>query len=142
MTGNKNDIECSDQLLGKQDVVVPSSGGLSRRHYWICFVVIVVLNVIGQAVGIRFVSVGIGLLLLVAMAFRLRNLGFSPWWSVSSIFFPWGFLVGLGCAICPDGFSETRRLDQIGRRIGWALLGLAVLANVALWIWFATISKK
>jgi len=48
---------------------------------------------------------------------RLKNMGYSGWWSVL-IFVPLAnLLVGLRCLICPAGYADTKRLDLAGKII-------------------------
>jgi len=104
-------------------------GGIGRLAYvgysFLAGVATNVLGMVAGAIGARNELLGpavfaIGLIAAVGMTIfitvqRLKNMGYSGWWSVL-IFVPLAnLLVGLRCLICPAGYADTKRLDSAGK---------------------------
>ncbi|MFA6174674.1 MAG: hypothetical protein WC701_13465 [Kiritimatiellales bacterium] len=115
--------------------------GLSRRNYWIIIVALMILRIPAELIG-SWLGIFIGLAAMVAIALRVKNIGYSVWWTLLTLLLPWTFLVGLACGVCPSGFSRSRTLDKTGVKIGWGLIGITALAYAVFLIWIAIGSKR
>ena len=123
----------------EQDVDVTT--GLSRRNYWIIIVSLMVMRIPAELIG-SWLGILIGLAAMIAVALRIKNIGYSVWWTLLTFLLPWTFLVGLACGVCPSGFSRLRTLDKTGVKIGWGLIGITVMAYAVFLIWIAIGPKR
>lgn len=125
-----------DTLAVPLDESLREYGGIGRLAYLgYSFLVGVVANVIagvadgteaGPAIlGIAFIgSIALSVFVVVQ---RLKNMGYSGWWSVL-IFVPLAnLLVGLRCLICPAGYADTGRLDRAGKILTWIVVAFFLL---------------
>jgi uncharacterized membrane protein YhaH (DUF805 family) len=111
-------------------------GGIGRLAYvGYSFLAGLAANVLGTiASGTELGPAAAGILLIAAIGLtifitvqRLKNMGYSGWWSLL-IFVPLAnILVGLRCLICPVGYADTKRLDRTGKILTWIVIGLFLL---------------
>jgi len=67
---------------------------------------------------------------LVLAAYRLKNIGSSPWWCLGLLVPLLNILIGLRCLLCPEGYADTKKLDTAGKIGAGIILGLFVLLIV------------
>jgi uncharacterized membrane protein YhaH (DUF805 family) len=116
-------------------------GGIGRLAYvgysFLAGIVVNVLGMVAGAIGAGNELLGpavfaIGLIAAVGLTIfitvqRLKNMGYSGWWSVL-IFVPLAnLLVGLRCLICPAGYADTGRLDRAGKILTWIVVAFFLL---------------
>jgi len=71
---------------------------------------------VGPAVVVLAIIASVGLTVFITVQ-RLKNIGYSGWWSVL-LFVPLAnIFLGLRCLICPAGYADTKRLDLAGKII-------------------------
>jgi uncharacterized membrane protein YhaH (DUF805 family) len=58
---------------------------------------------------------------------RLHNIGRSGLWSILIIVPIANFFVGIPCAIFPEGYQDTKKLDTAGKIIAGIFIGLALV---------------
>jgi uncharacterized membrane protein YhaH (DUF805 family) len=130
-----------DTLAVPLDEPLRDYGGIGRLAYvGYSFLVGVVAN--GLAVAAAGTEagpaiLGIAVIGLIAMSLyvvvqRLKNMGYSAWWSLL-IFVPLAnILVGLRCLICPQGYADTKKLDTAGKVVTGIVVVLFLLFVLAL----------
>ncbi len=114
-------------------------GGIGRAAYFGLSFAIGVLNNIVQyaadkagATGVVLVTAIIGLVVTIVLAVqRLKNLGYSGWWTIGLIVPILNILVGLRCLAAPEGYADHKTLDTAGKIIIGLVIGLFVLVVVA-----------
>ena len=73
----------------------------------------------------------IGLLVLVTLVKRFRNLGMSGWW-VLGLFVPLlNLWLTYRCLACPAGYAGVKRLDGIGKVLAFLYWG-GIVASICL----------
>ena len=118
-------------------------GGIRRTGYFLGILGISILIIVANATAVAAndpIIASSGLLISLVPLFilvvnRLHNIGTSGWWSLL-IIVPFGnIFVGVTCAIYPEGYKDTKKLDTAGKIMAGILIVLAVVAFV-----FGTIS--
>lgn len=75
-----------------------------------------------------------GLLLLVvlfaACAYRLKNVGSSPWLCLLLCVPIANLLVGIRCLVCQEGYGDTKKLDTAGGVLASGVVVLLILIVV------------
>ena len=136
-TDTDTEHESTAGLL-QQDKQENKYGGIRRTGYFLGILGIFVLYIVAQATAVAANEPGIasiGLIITLVPLFilvvnRLHNIGTSGWWSLL-IIVPFGNLfVGATCAIYPEGYKDTKKLDTAGKILAGILIGLAVVAFV------------
>ncbi len=116
-----------------------SYGGLNRIYFVLCLVGGVIALVLFGFVVAQFNISGFSLFLpiftfaglIVAMGFRFKNQGASPWLSLL-VLVPLANAYVFGrCLVCPEGFADSGRLDTPGRVMMWVYIALLLL-NIGL----------
>jgi uncharacterized membrane protein YhaH (DUF805 family) len=126
----------NDALALPVDEPLREYGGIGRLAYvGYSFLAGIVFNVVGAvaagtevgpAVVVLAIIASIGLTVFITVQ-RLKNMGYSGWWSLL-IFVPLAnLLVGLRCLICPVGYADTKRLDRTGKILTWIVVCLFLL---------------
>jgi len=64
------------------------------------------------------------LLSLIAVYYRLKNIGVNPAWCVLMLVPVLNLFIGFFCMICQEGYAETKKLDGPGRVT--AIIGVGV----------------
>jgi hypothetical protein len=83
-------------------------------------------ELLGPAVFAIALIAAVGLTIFITVQ-RLKNMGYSGWWSLL-LFVPLvNILVGLRCLICPVGYADTKRLDRTGTILTVIVVGLFLL---------------
>jgi uncharacterized membrane protein YhaH (DUF805 family) len=130
-----------DTLAVPLDESLREYGGIGRLAYLgYSFLVGVGTNVLaaagagteaGPAILVIAVIGSIALSLYVVVQ-RLKNMGYSGWWSLL-IFVPLAnIFVGLRCLICPQGYADTKKLDTAGKVVTGIVVVLFLLFVLAL----------
>jgi uncharacterized membrane protein YhaH (DUF805 family) len=114
----------NDAIALPVDEPLREYGGIGRLAYvGYSFLAGVATNVLGMVAG----AIGAGNELLGPAVQRLKNMGYSGWWSLL-LFVPLvNILVGLRCLICPVGYADTKRLDRTGTILTVIVVGLFLL---------------
>jgi uncharacterized membrane protein YhaH (DUF805 family) len=110
-------------------------GGIGRLGYWLgCFAMLAIYVVfrladrgageLGFAIVINFV------LSFVLVVSRLRNIGMSSWWALLLLVPCAGIFVGVPCAICPEGYQDTKKLDTAGRVLAGIFIAFLVIGVI------------
>ena len=113
-------------------------GGIGRTGYFLGMFAIAFVGAISDAAAQRepgMVSFGPGPIIAIAFAFfivinRLKNIGRSGWWSLLILVPIANLFVGIPCAIFPEGYQDTKKLDTAGKIIACIFIGLVVLGLV------------
>jgi len=84
-----------------------------------------VLTIAGQSVSL--ISIMVYLLfqvpLLIVTGLRFKNIGVSPFWTLTVLIPYFNFITGLICLICPEGYRDHRKLD----RAAYFIVGMGFL---------------
>ena len=113
-------------------------GGIGRLAYFGAGFGLNILQNILQVVAVQagseiavFPIIGVAVIgHLVLAAYRLKNIGSSPWWCLGLLVPLLNIFIGFRCLICPEGYADTKKLDTAGKIIAGIILGLFVLIIV------------
>lgn len=110
-------------------------GGIRRAGYWLGMVGVTVLNVLFSLAGepglALFGSLIAIVLSIVLVVNRLHNIGMSGWWSLLILVPIANLFVGVRCAICPEGYQDTKKLDTAGRVLAGIFIACLVIVVIA-----------
>jgi len=114
-------------------------GGIGRAAYFgLSFAIGVPNNIVhyfadeAGATGVVLITTIFGLVVTIVLAVqRLKNLGYSGWWTIGLIVPILNILVGLRCLAAPEGYADHKTLDTAGKIIIGLIIGLFVLVVVA-----------
>jgi uncharacterized membrane protein YhaH (DUF805 family) len=107
-------------------------GGIRRTGYWLGMFGLAMLNLMfTQAEDLRLVVTGF--LIVIPLCFvlvinRLHNIGTNGWWSLLILVPIASLFVGIPCAICPEGYADTKQLDSAGSILAGIFIALLCLA--------------
>ncbi len=110
-------------------------GGIRRLPYFGISFGVGIVNSILQAVAdaagapaVVLIFVLLGLVVsIVLIVQRLKNLGYSGWWTLGIIVPFLNILIALRCLAAPEGYADHKTLDTPGKVICGIFLGLIVL---------------
>ena len=109
-------------------------GGIKRLPYLAIVMALVAVNsVLMATVAAASSSAGsalliaLGLLGLVLVYFRLKNIGMNPWLFLLMLVPILNLLVAFRCLAFQEGYADTRKLDLTGKVIAVAVVGLFLL---------------
>ena len=129
----------SDALAIPVDEPLREYGGIGRLAYvGYSFLAGIVMNVLAAAAAATEAAPALfGVVVVAAFAAtifitvqRLKNLGYSGWWSILMFVPLANILVGLRCLICPMGYADTKKLDKAGKIVSGVVVALFILAVV------------
>lgn len=117
-------------------------GGIRRLGYFFGMIGVAIINAVFSAAqgepGITFNGAIVTLVLsFVLVVNRLHNIGMSGWWSLLILVPIANLFITVRCAMCPEGYQDTKKLDTAGTIIAMIFIGLLVLAVVGLVVYFA-----
>jgi len=120
--------------LTQQDKQEKNYGGIHRTGYFFGMLGVAIFNAVAQAQGEPGIAY-IGLIITFVACFilvvnRLHNIGRSGWWSLLILVPLANLFVGIPCAIFPEGYQDTKKLDTAGKIIAGIFIGLAVVVFV------------
>ena len=124
--------------LLQQDNQENKYGGIRRTGYFLGILGISVFNTVAYATAVAAnepIMANIGMIITLVPSFflvvsRLHNIGRSGWWSLLILIPIANLFVGIPCAIFPEGYQDTKKLDTAGKIIAGIFIGLAVVAFV------------
>ncbi len=113
-------------------------GGIRRLPYWVSMFLTVVFRQIMLALLVGWLSYDAAgfisslawyAVMLVPIYYRLKNIGSAPWYALF-LFIPLlNLLLLIRCAMVPEGYAHTKKLDRAGYIM--AILVLVALAAAA-----------
>ncbi len=116
-----------------QELTVPKPvkqyGGIRRLAYWLGLIGILAMNQVfilttqGNPIAALFGFTIIITLSLILVMKRFRNMGASEWWSFLILVPVANLFVGARCAVCQEGYHDTRKLDMAGQILSWIIIG-------------------
>lgn len=101
--------------------------GISRLPYFLSLLGILFLNALVTAGSHSDSSALFSLILLIVVAFRLKNIGMSGWWALLGLVPIANLWIGYICLVHPPGYSQTVELDDTGKTIRAIFVGGIVL---------------
>lgn len=130
--------------LVQQNEQSKNYGGIHRTGYFFGMLALAVVSAICSAategeLGIApgepsiaplggIITIGFAFLIVVN---RLKNIGMSGWWSLLILVPVANLFIGIKCAMCPEGYQDTKKLDTAGKVIAGVLIGFVVLMIVS-----------
>ena len=81
---------------------------------------------------------GLSLVLLFPIYFRLKNIGMNPWWCLVAIVPLANLLISIRCLIFPEGYQDTKKLDTAGKVITGIVLLTATIFVLRTFLKFGT----
>lgn len=114
----------------------PRYGGISRLVYFLSTIglsllFIVLMNVTGTVAFWFVINAFVSAISLVLIAYRLRNVGMSGWWSLLALAPVGNLLIFVRCILCPEGYNHTKVMDMSGKITAGVIIGVSAFAVVS-----------
>ncbi len=120
-------------------------GGIGRLAYFgFTLLAAIVYNVlliglgavIGPQIGVLVIPMLIAYfgVLMWIVALRMKNTGYSMWWSLGMLVPILNIVVALRCIACPEGYAHHKTIDTAGKVIVGIFFLLLALAIVGLFL--------
>ncbi len=122
----------------QHDEQVKNYEGIRRTGYFFGMLgVAIVHGIFNAAAQGELGLASLGLIITCALSFilvvnRLKNIGMSGLWSLLILVPLANLFIGVKCAMCPEGYQDTKKLDTAGKIIAGILIGLVVLSVVSI----------
>ena len=105
--------------------------GIRRRWYWLGMVGISVLNSFLLPLADNMNAILTLGAVLIPLCFtivvkRLNNTGISGWWSILTLVPIANIYISYRCAVYPEGYQDTKKLDTTGKVLTGVFIILVV----------------
>lgn len=70
------------------------------------------------------------IILLIPAYYRIKNIGFNPWWCLLKLIPIVNGIVGICCLVLQEGYVATKKLDSSGKTTLYIFIGFIVLVVI------------